>query len=233
MKLQGLRELFVNELRELYSAETQLTSALPKMAKASSSRALRAAFKDHLSETEEHVERLERIFDQIGVSPSGKDSEAIESLVRQGELIVAEASDRDARDAGLIAAAQKVEHYEIAGYGTVRTYAELLGERQWASLLQATLKEEKRADEKLNAISNKTNVRARQKGVGVRGIEEEEDGSSVAGLVLGILAGAVAGILFAPMAGSELRNRAREVTNNVRDRAMQVTDTLANRQAGD
>jgi ferritin-like metal-binding protein YciE len=233
MKLQGLRELFVNELRELYSAETQLTSALPKMAKASSSRALRAAFKDHLSETEDHIERLERIFDEIGVSPSGKESEALESLVRQGELIVAEASDRDARDAGLIAAAQKVEHYEIAGYGTVRTYAELLGERRWASLLQATLKEEKRADEKLNAISTKANVKARQKGAGVRALEEEEDGSSIAGLVLGITLGAVAGVLFAPMAGTELRNRAREMTNTVRERASQVSETFVNRQAGD
>ncbi len=233
MKLQGLRELFVNELRELYSAETQLTSALPRMAKASSSRALRNAFKDHLSETEEHLERLEEIFAEIGVSPEGKDSEAVESLVRQGELIVAEARDRDARDAGLIAAAQKVEHYEIAGYGTVRAYAELLGERRWAGLLQATLREEKRADEKLNAISSKANVKAREKGADVRTLQEEEEGSGILGLVLGLTAGVAAGMLLAPMAGSELRDRARDLGNTVRERANQVADTFANRQAGD
>ena len=162
MKMEGLRDLFINELRELYDGEKQIVSALPKMAKAASSKALKTAFKDHLKETEDHVDRLEEIFDSIGESPSGRDSLAIEALVKQGQKAIAEAEDRDARDAALIAAAQKVEHYEIAGYGTVRTYAELLGESEWEKLLDETLDEEKAADKKLNAVSESANRRGRE-----------------------------------------------------------------------
>lgn len=142
MQLQNLQQLFVNELRELYSGEKQISDALPKMAKAATSRDLRRAFKDHLKETEEHVSRLEEVFEQLGISTSETDNDAIEGLVRLGEELIASSRDEDVLDAGLIAAAQKVEHHEIAAYGCVRTYAELLGRDELVRILQRTLNEE-------------------------------------------------------------------------------------------
>jgi ferritin-like metal-binding protein YciE len=153
MKLDNLRKLYIEELRDLYSAENQLLKALPKMAKGASSDELRQAFENHLGETEGHVERLETIFEDLDESPKGKTCHAMKGLVEEGSEILEEEGEESVLDAGIIAAAQKVEHYEIASYGTVRTFAELLGEKDAAKLLQQTLDEESAADEKLNELA--------------------------------------------------------------------------------
>ena len=153
MKLDNLRKLYIEELRDLYSAENQLLKALPKMAKGASSDELRQAFENHLQETEGHVERLETIFEDLDESPKGKTCHAMKGLVEEGSEILEEEGEESVLDAGIIAAAQKVEHYEIASYGTVRTFAELLGEKNAAKLLQQTLDEEGAADEKLNELA--------------------------------------------------------------------------------
>ena len=160
MKLESLHDLFVDELKDLYNAETQLTKALPKMAKAAASEELRTAFEDHLKETEHQVERLETIFKELEASPKGKKCKAMAGLIQEGsEMIEADGPDA-VKDAALIAAAQRVEHYEMAGYGTVRTYAQLLGFDEAANLLQETLDEEAAADEKLNELAKNINVEA-------------------------------------------------------------------------
>jgi Uncharacterized protein conserved in bacteria len=150
---ETLRDLYVNELRDLYSAETQLVEALPKMASAAMSSQLKEAFTTHLEETERHVTRLEEIFDALGEEPSGETCKAMEGLIAEGEDYVKASGDRDVRDAGLIGAAQRVEHYEIAGYGTARSLATRLGESEAAGKLQTTLDEEGEADRKLTEIA--------------------------------------------------------------------------------
>ena len=161
LKLDSLRDLLMEELRDLYSAETQLLDALPKMAKAANSNQLKSAFSHHLEETREHVSRLERIFQQIGEKPSGETCEAMKGLIKEGETLVKAEGEPDVRDAGLIGAAQRVEHYEIAGYGTARSLAGRLGEGQIAETLQKTLNEEAEADKKLTAIAeSQVNVAA-------------------------------------------------------------------------
>ena len=153
MKLESLKDLYLEQLKDLYSAETQLVDALPKMAEAANTADLRKAFTDHLRQTEEHVRRLERIFQDLQVSPKGNDCEGMEGLLKEGKEMLKMKGDPSVLDAGLIAAAQRVEHYEIAGYGTVRTYAELLGKSAHASLLERTLQEEEAADERLTALA--------------------------------------------------------------------------------
>lgn len=160
MPQDSLRELYVDELRDLYNAETQLVKALPKMAKAASNQELRQAFEDHLRQTSGHVSRLEQIFAALEEKPSGKKCIAMEGLVREGAELISEDYPEPVLDAGVIGAAQRVEHYEIAAYGTVRSFAEVLGESEQASLLEKTLNEEKEADEKLSQISEKVNPRA-------------------------------------------------------------------------
>ena len=158
---ETLSDLYLNELRDLYSAETQLLKALPKMAEAASSSQLKEAFTAHLEETKGHVSRLEQIFDALGEKPSGETCKAMEGLIAEGENYVKAGGDRDVRDAGLIGAAQRVEHYEISGYGTTRTLALRLGQSQAADMLQATLDEEAAADRKLTAIAEgEVNVEA-------------------------------------------------------------------------
>jgi ferritin-like metal-binding protein YciE len=146
----------------LYSAEKQITKALPKMAKAASSKELRQAFESHLKETNGHVERLEQIFETLGKSSKGKTCEGMKGLLSEGSELIGEINKGNVLDAGLISAAQRVEHYEMAGYGSVRAYAELLGNSQVADLLQATLDEEKAADEKLTEISKIVNTQAQR-----------------------------------------------------------------------
>src|SRR6476646_2671477 len=146
---ETLHDLYLNELRDLYSAETQLLDALPKMAEAAASSKLKEAFTGHLKQTEGHVRRLEEIFEALGEEPSGETCKAMEGLIKEGEEYVRAGGDRDVRDAGLIGAAQRVEHYEIAGYGTARTLASRLGENQVVGTLQLTLNEEAEADKKL------------------------------------------------------------------------------------
>ena len=222
MELQSLRELFLTELQESYFTEKQITAALPKMAKAASSRALRKAFKSHLNETEGHVERLEKIFDELGVSASAGDSEGIEGLIRDTERLISEDAEPEVLDAGLIAAAQKVEHYEMAAYGTVRTYAELLGRKDIAKLLQRTLDEEKQADRKLNAIAEEINVEERSSPLddasGSRRYSRSQKHSDIGGFVSGLGLGMALGVLFAPVSGRELRQRASDAADQVRDK---------------
>lgn len=153
MTLATLHELYVDELKDLFSAENQLLKALPKMAKAASAPKLAAAFTDHLAETKIHIERLETIFNQLDTSPKGKKCKAMEGLLAEGQDLLAQDVDPSVLDAALIAAAQRVEHYEMAGYGCVRTYARLLGEEQAADLLQETLDEEGAADKKLTQLA--------------------------------------------------------------------------------
>ncbi|MCR4337199.1 MAG: ferritin-like domain-containing protein [Candidatus Omnitrophica bacterium] len=151
---EGLQELFVDQISDLYSAEQQLIKALPKMAKAANSPELRSAFEEHLELTEEHAHRLEKIFSDLHVKKARKKCTGMEGLVKEGsEVIKKEEEEGVIKDADLIAAAQRVEHYEIAGYGTVRTFAQMLGLEEAAELLQQTLDEEGEADKKLTAIS--------------------------------------------------------------------------------
>jgi ferritin-like metal-binding protein YciE len=152
---KALQELFVEELKDLYSAEVQLTKALPKMAKGATSPQLRQAFETHLRETEGHVQRLEQIFEGLPGTTRGKRCKGMEGLIEEGADLLKEKSDfdPDALDAGLIGAAQKVEHYEIASYGTARTFAQQLGKQEAAQLLQQTLNEESATNEKLTALA--------------------------------------------------------------------------------
>jgi ferritin-like metal-binding protein YciE len=162
MKLDSLQKLYVEQLKDLYSAETQLVEALPKMAKAASSTELRQAFQEHLAQTKEHVSRLEQIFKDLEYKPTGQKCKGMAGLIEEGEEMIEEDdADDDVRDAGLIAAAQRVEHYEISGYGTVRTYARMLNREEDANILQQTLDEESETDEKLTMLAeNSINVKA-------------------------------------------------------------------------
>ena len=153
MKLESLRELLVDELKDLYSAENQLVKALPKMAKAAASPELKAAFEEHLEETKGHVGRLVTIFEQLEGSPKGKKCKAMEGLVEEGSEFIDADGEDSVKDAALICAAQKVEHYEIASYGCARTFATLLGLDEVAELLQETLDEEGNADKKLTELA--------------------------------------------------------------------------------
>ena len=153
MQLNTLKDLYIEQLRDLYSAETQLISALPKMAHAASSSALKVAFQDHLQETQQQKQRLEQIFQELGTSPLGETCQAMQGLIEEGEELISTNGDPKVKDAALIAAAQRVEHYEMAGYGTVRTFAKELGFDKAKSLLQQTLDEEGNADKKLNTLA--------------------------------------------------------------------------------
>jgi ferritin-like metal-binding protein YciE len=161
-KMTTLEDLYMDMLKDLYSAEKQLVKALPKMAKNSQNSELQRAFQDHLKQTEGHVERIERIFSELGGSPRGKKCVGMEGLIEEGNELLQEDAEPDVLDAGLIAAAQKVEHYEIASYGTARTWAERLGYNNQAQLLQQTLDEEGEADKKLTQIAESfVNMEAR------------------------------------------------------------------------
>ncbi len=161
MKLRSLEDLMVKELRDLYSAEKQLIRALPKMAKGASSTALRDAINEHLEVTKEQAERLERIFEMLDVSARGPKCAAMEGLIEEGSELLEEDGDASVIDAGIIAAAQRVEHYEIAGYGVARTFARLLGHNKIADLLQTTLDEEGETDKNLTELAeSEINVEA-------------------------------------------------------------------------
>jgi ferritin-like metal-binding protein YciE len=153
MKLDTLQKLYTSELRDLYNAESQLLKALPKMAKAASSEELKDAFEKHLQQTKSHVERLEQVFEELDEKPKGKTCRAMKGLVEEGSEILQQDGEESVLDAGIIVAAQKVEHYEIAGYGSVRTFAHLLGQNKAAELLQITLDEESETNELLNRLA--------------------------------------------------------------------------------
>ena len=167
METNRLKHLYIEELKDLYSAETQMVKALPKMANAASSEDLRAGFEEHFGQTKEHVVRLEKILKALGESPKGKKCKGMEGLIKEGSEMIEEDPAPEELDAGLISAAQRVEHYEIAGYGCVSTYAKLLGEDQAVSLLRLTLEEEKETDEKLTQLAGSINLEA---------VESEESG---------------------------------------------------------
>jgi ferritin-like metal-binding protein YciE len=170
MEHKALNELFVDELKDIYSAENQLIKALPKMAKAATSDDLRAGFEEHLEQTKEHARRIEEICKELGEKPTGKKCGGMEGLIGEGKEMMDEFED-DVLDAALISAAQRVEHYEIAAYGTVRTYAELLGHDRAVELLEQTLEEEKETDQKLTELAGAINVEA----VNAEGSEDEEE----------------------------------------------------------
>jgi ferritin-like metal-binding protein YciE len=153
MELETLKDLYINELKDLYSAENQILKALPRMIKASTHPDLKKAFKTHERQTQQHVKRLERICKQLDVSPKGKKCGGMEGLIKEGKELISEKPDPDVLDAGLLSAAQHVEHYEMAGYGTVRTYARQLGYEAQADLLQQTLDEEGDTDKLLTLIA--------------------------------------------------------------------------------
>ncbi len=170
MEHKALMELFVDELKDIYSAENQLIKALPKMAKAATSEDLRAGFEHHLEQTKEHARRIEEICTELGEKPTGKKCGGMEGLIGEGKEMMEE-FEGDLLDAALISAAQRVEHYEIAAYGTVRTYAELLAQDRAVELLEETLEEEKETDQKLTELAAAINVEA----VNAEDSEDEEE----------------------------------------------------------
>lgn len=176
---KGLKELYIDELKDLYSAENQLVKALPKMAKGAVSDELRQGFEEHLEQTKGHVQRLERIFKALGESPKGKKCKGMEGLIEEGSEVLEEGYDGNILDAALIGAAQRVEHYEIAGYGTVRAMAEELGESEHVSLLTETLEEEKETDERLTELAQEANTAGNT--AGHADADEEADARSVSG----------------------------------------------------
>lgn len=155
MKIETMRDLYMHELKDLYNAEQQITQALPKMIKKTSHEELKNAFNEHLELTREHAKRLETLLDKMGEKASGEKCKAMEGLVREGEDVMKDVQEPKVMDAALIASAQRVEHYEMAGYGTARTYARMLGEEEAVSTLQKTLDEEAAADEKLTQLAEK------------------------------------------------------------------------------
>jgi ferritin-like metal-binding protein YciE len=158
MKLSSLQDLYVDELKDLYNAENQILGALPKMAQAASSNELRMAFQEHEHQTRAQVERLDKIFDKLDMDPKGKPCRGIQGIIAEGDEFIQEKPDPAVMDAGLISMAQRVEHYEIAGYGSVRTYAQQLGLNEDANLLQQTLDEEGETDKKLTRLAEQRGI---------------------------------------------------------------------------
>jgi ferritin-like metal-binding protein YciE len=176
VELETLKDLYIDELKDLWSAEKQLVQALPRMAKAATDPRLAKAFTNHLRQTERQVARLERIFKDLGESPRGKKCVGMEGLIEEAKELIKEKPEPQVLDAGLISKAQHVEHYEMAGYGTVRTYAQVLGEERQAQLLQETLDEEGAADKLLTQLAeNSINVEAAE------GAEEEDEATTQRG----------------------------------------------------
>jgi ferritin-like metal-binding protein YciE len=178
MKMNTLKDLYLDELKDVYDAENQIAKALPKMAKEATNEELRAAIEQHLDQTQTQIERLEQIFEELGEKAKGTKCEATKGLLEEAKRMMDDAEDDDTRDAAIISAAQKVEHYEIATYGTLRTYAELLGHDEQAELLQETLDEEKETDENLTELAvSCINIEANESDE--EGEEEEESGNRV------------------------------------------------------
>lgn len=162
MRIDSMEKLLVDELKDLYSAEKQITKALPKMASEATSEELRTAFESHLRETEGHVQRLERVFELLGETPHAKTCKAMQGLLEEGEEMMKSCAKGKVRDAAMISAAQRVEHYEMAAYGTMRNFAEVLGQMEAQQLLQSTLDEEGETDKKLTRIATTVNPRVQR-----------------------------------------------------------------------
>ena len=183
MEMDTLKDLYVHELKDLYSAENQLIKALPKMAKAATNRQLSAAFRQHLEQTKRHASRLEQILKGQDESTRGPKCEGMEGLIAEGDKMAKEDGEDEVRDAGLIAAAQRVEHYEIAGYGCARTYAQLLGDKKGTRLLETTLQEEGNTDKKLTKLARSViNLKAK-KAVKKAGSKKSGVTAAIKGLV--------------------------------------------------
>ena len=163
MKLESLHDLFIEELQDLYSAENQILQALPNMIKKTSSPALKAGFTEHLEQTRGQLLRLDQIFDQMGdeIERDGKTCKGMQGIIKDAEELLKADAEPEVLDAALIAGAQRVEHYEIAGYGAIRTYAQILGRKDWAQLLDQTLQEEKHTDSRLNQLADRINLEAK------------------------------------------------------------------------
>jgi len=174
MKTNTLQELYVEQLRDLYDAENQIIKALPKMIEAAKAEELHNALSEHLEVTKEQARRLEQIFETLGEKEKGEKCKGMEGVLKEGSELLKNAGGEEVRDAAIIAGAQRVEHYEMAGYGTARTYATLLGDNQAAELLEKTLEEEKEADQKLSELSEEINVQA------VDGQQQEYQGAKTA-----------------------------------------------------
>jgi ferritin-like metal-binding protein YciE len=228
MKLETLKKLYLTQLRDIYDSENQILEALPSMASAATHPQLRKAFEKHQVETQQQVQRLEQIFEALGESPEGETCEATQGLIREGQEVLEASGDADVIDAGLIGAAQKIEHYEIANYGTVATYAKLLGETKAQKLLGITLEEEKKTDKALTSLAkgliNKDAYNSYEAYSAGNGSyrstnsykEESSDGGVVIGsLLLGAAAGVAAGLLLAPSAGTEARNKIAELATSL------------------
>jgi ferritin-like metal-binding protein YciE len=227
MKLETLKKLYVTQLRDIYDSESRILKALPQMAEAAQHPQLKRAFERHESETQEQIRRLEQIFDALGQSPKGETCEATQGLIKEGQEMISAGGDADVRDAGLIGAAQKIEHYEIANYGTVATYAKMLGERQALQLLTTSLAEEKRTDKLLTTLAKSfVNNDAYQSNQAYG--DEDYDyerasgiGFSIVSLLIGVAAGVAAGILLAPSSGAESR---RFIANKANQFGGQIGD---------
>jgi ferritin-like metal-binding protein YciE len=182
MELATLKDLYIHELKDLYSAENQLIKALPKMAKAAKNRQLSSGFTQHLEQTKKHAQRLEQILKGQGASTRGPKCEGMEGLIAEGDKMAKEDAEDEVRDAGLIAAAQRVEHYEIAGYGCARTYASLLRDTKGARLLDTTLREEGATDKKLTKLA-KSVINLRAEKIAKKPAEEPGMTARIKGLV--------------------------------------------------
>jgi ferritin-like metal-binding protein YciE len=161
MKLENLRRLYLKELRDLYDAENQITGALPKLIDSANNSELKNVLQEHLDVTKKQIGRLEQIFQALNEKPSGETCKGMKGVIKEGDEIISAGGDPSTVDAGIISAAQRVEHYEMAGYGTVRNYAKLLGQEEHARLLQQTLDEEEKADKTLTQIASTVNVEAK------------------------------------------------------------------------
>lgn len=180
MSLDTLQDLMIAELKDLYSAETQLVKALPKMAAGATTASLKKALGDHLEQTKGHVSRLEQIFETLGASPRGKSCKAMEGLCEEGAEMLAEEGEDSVRDAGIIASAQRVEHYEMAAYGSTIAFARQMGHDEIVALLQETLDEEKTADALLSKIAESEINPAADTGDGEEDEEAEEEEATTA-----------------------------------------------------
>lgn len=176
MAMQTLKELFVDKLKDVYDAERRITKALPKIIKAANDETLSSALEEHLQQTEGHIERLDRVFENIGESPGRKACHGMMGILEEGDELLGKDGPEAVMDAGLIAAAQSVEHYEITAYGCLKTWANQLGMKDEANLLDETLEEEKQADEKLTRIASTVNPQAMES---AEGMENEEEGEPV------------------------------------------------------
>ncbi len=217
MRLETLRNLYVNQLREVYNAEEQIVAGLSKMEGAATNPQLKQAFKQHRVETENQIKRLDQIFGSLGESSSGNASKALTGLVAEGQEVISASGEADVIDAGLIGASQKIEHYEIACYGTLIAYARLLRDTQGEKLLQQNLNEEYATDKKLTALAESmVNAKAMQATGNYR--EGGSDGGvSVAGLLIGAAAGVAVGMLLAPNAGTDSRKKILDGANTLLD----------------